>query len=178
MREFATEAFILGLRNFRENDRSVFLYTKDLGRVEVKVIGGRKILSKLSPHLDVLNLVNVRLIEKSKFTLADAITKNRFLAVREDFKKSSAALNLLFLTNFLAPVLMPDLPFWHHLSRAFKSGRIHIGSFLKLLGYDAASAYCESCRRKDVGYFNLEDQSFLCVRCSLKFPENKVIFLG
>lgn len=177
MKEYFTEAIVLGARPIREHDRMVDLYTKSLGKVSVKVHGGRKILSKLSPHLDVLNLVKARLIQKKQFTLADVITEDRFSLIRENSKRFSLGLNLLFLLKSVLPDHSPDLAFWHHLSRALKKGSINGEFFLKLLGYDPFLADCEVCREKDIRFFNLKNQSFFCLRCGLKFKEKEVIFL-
>ena len=168
MREYFTEGIVLGVRPYGEADRWVDLYTKDFGRIGVKMTGGRKLLSKLSPHLDVMNLVEARLVQKNQFTFADVITKNRFNLLRKNISQHSSALRLVFLLRSLVPESVQDLQFWHYLVRSFSWARINHGIFLKLLGYDPLLARCENCLTGGVSYFSPGDQSFLCKRCCLR----------
>ena len=78
MVEYLTQAIVLDSRPQKENDRTVDIYTKNFGRLRVRVIGGRRILSKLAPHLDIFNLVTVRLVEKNQITVTDVLTDERF----------------------------------------------------------------------------------------------------
>ena len=66
-------AIVLAVREHRESDRVVDLFTRDLGRIRARVPGGSKILSKFSAHLSVLNIVTVRLVQKHSFTVTDAV---------------------------------------------------------------------------------------------------------
>ena len=77
--EYCTEAIVLGRReNGPSYNRFVDLYTKELGLLEARVVGGRRITSKLSPHLDFGNLALLRLVSKNQFTVDDALTEERF----------------------------------------------------------------------------------------------------
>ncbi|MCP6720166.1 MAG: DNA repair protein RecO [Patescibacteria group bacterium] len=169
MKEYLTEAVVLNVKPYKETDRLVDLYTKDFGRVVAKVTGGRRATSKLSPHLDTMSLVETRLIQKNRFTVADVMVKERFRFLREDLRKNSSALKLMFLLRSLVPELTPDLQFWHHLIRSLKQGKVSTRTFLELLGYNPLLASCESCYAREISHFSLVDQSFLCRQCSLKF---------
>ncbi len=180
MREYFTEAIVLGARPYKEYDKLVDLYTKDFGRVTAKVTGGRRVTSKLSPHLDAVNLVDIRLIQKNRFIVADVMIKERFRFLREDVKKNSSVLKLMFLLKSLVPELAPDLQFWHYLIRSFKEAKFSTRFFLKLLGYNPLLASCGSCYVKEVSHFSLVDQSFLCQRCFSKFQPslNKLFYIN
>ena len=177
MKEYLTEAIVLGTRPTREQDLSVDLYTKDFGRLRAKAIGGRRPLSKFSPHLNALNLVTVRLVRKNAFTVTDVAARDPFRTLRQRPKFLAQALELVFLMKAVLPRENPDLNFWYFLGRTLKAGRIDIGRALKLLGYDMAQAQCEDCGAVPATHFFLGDQSFLCARCFIKFPKNEIISL-
>ena len=177
MKEYVTEALVLASRSQREQDKLVDLYTKDLGRLEARVIGGRKIISKLSPHLDVFNFVTIRLIQKNQFTVADVIAEERFRFLRGNFKKFAIALKLLFLVRAVIPPMVPDLQLWHSILRTLRGGYLDLGNFLKIMGYDPLLAVCQICRGGKAEYFHVPDQIFLCRQCGLKFASNELLFI-
>lgn len=61
MKSFNTLAIILGNKNFGENHKLIFLYSKDLGKIKAIAKGARKITSKFSGHLETLNIVEAQL---------------------------------------------------------------------------------------------------------------------
>ena len=65
MQEHFTEALVLDKEILGELDYRVFLYTQQLGKIAAKVRSGRRITSKLAPHLEPLNFIQARLIEKN-----------------------------------------------------------------------------------------------------------------
>lgn len=168
MREYYTLGIVLGSRPSDVSDRMVDLYTKDLGRLQAKVVAGRKLTSKLSPHLSPGNLVEVRLVEKVKFIVADAVIKERFI-------RSHEALEFLFLLRSLLPEFVPDLQIWHHLVRSLKERKVKNSVILKFLGYNPLLARCEFCSQKNVAYFSITNQVFLCRRCAASSPADVVL---
>ena len=177
MKEYLTEAFVLDVKPSREQDSTADLYTKELGRLKVRVVGGRKSLSKFSPHLSVPNLITARLVKKGGFTLADVMTNDNFRRLRERGSDFAKVLELVFLLRKLVPLASPDLHLWYALLRALREVRISYRTFLKILGYDASGARCELCRSKSVSYFSFRDQSFLCSGCHVKFPANELVYM-
>jgi DNA repair protein RecO len=178
MKEYLTDALVLGLRNYRENDKLVDLYSKDFGRLKMRVIGGRRILSKLSPHLDIFNLVTIRLVQKNRITLADVVTKNRFALWRGDLRKIALGLKLFFLVRSVVPEAIPDLSLWHHLLRDLKKGSIDFKGVLRLLGYDPRFAQCGNCFEKEIYSFDARNQIFLCQKCHFRFDNKNLIYLN
>lgn len=177
MKEYLTSAIVLNVRPHKEYDRRVELYTKDFGLLKAKVIGGRKILSKLSPHLDVGNLIKVRFVQKTQFTLVDALEENKFSSLKKDERKAVLFFRLLFLIRSLVPEAVPDSPFWYFFLRSLREGRIDFKTFLKLLGYNPALAECDNCRSKNPAYFQVLLQTFLCGNCSFRFPSVELLFI-
>jgi DNA repair protein RecO (recombination protein O) len=55
MRTYKTEGFVIKRRNFLEADRILTVFTKKHGKIEVKAPGVRKITSKRSGHVELLN---------------------------------------------------------------------------------------------------------------------------
>ena len=84
--------------HFTEADSLITFYTKDFGKVGAKAKGAKRIVSKLSAHLEPLNFVLVRLIEGRGFQIADALTINNQSILRRtptDLKK----IKCFFATN-------------------------------------------------------------------------------
>lgn len=79
MAEYFTEALVLDKQDLGELDARVFLFTEKLGKVRAKITSARKITSKLSSHLEPLNWIKVRLVErKNDFQVADALRIGKF----------------------------------------------------------------------------------------------------
>lgn len=176
MKEFFTEAIVLGAEAVNEQDRLIDFYTKDFGRLKAKAVSGRKILSKLSPHLEPLNFVFLRLIRKNGFIIADAVTADRLADLRSVPVKLAAALWLLAAMRQILFAAAPDRRLWFWLRRSLQSGRIDYRQFLKLAGFDPVLGRCENCGSARVGCFAFRDQSFLCSPCRSKFSVNEVIY--
>ncbi|MDI6734216.1 MAG: DNA repair protein RecO [Patescibacteria group bacterium] len=177
MKDYVTEAIVLGLRSYRETDRMVDFFTKDFGRITAKVAAGRKPLSKFSPHLDVLNLVTLRLVKKENFTVTDVLIKNRFPLLRKKLGSLSRALELAYIIKVFAPLQAVDLNLWHSLIRVFEKTFIDFGFFLKIFGYDPREARCAVCGNKEISSFFLGDHSYLCVNCRTKFPSSELLLI-
>ncbi len=165
MREHLTPAIVLGSKPVGEYDRLVDLYTKELGRLRARVIGGLKVASKLSPHLDVGNLVDVRLVYKNQFTVTDVLGRGRFQGV--GFWRA------IFFIKSLVPERNPDFRLWHEILGGLKASKVKTRNLLRILGYDPLLAECVGCGARQVAYFHTQDQSFLCSFCSQKFKINR-----
>ena len=174
MIEYLTEAVVLGVKPSRDYDRSVDLFTKEFGRLEARLVGGRKILSKLSPHLDIFSIATVRLIEKNRLIVTDALglpdSRKKGISPEEIFK-------IISLVRSLTPKAMPDIHLWHVLVDSLKSGKGDIRKFLKVFGYDSAHAECSNCGRTPVAAFRTQDQSFFCDSCVLKMKSDELKYL-
>jgi len=177
MKEYFTDAIVLNIKPIDENNNLVDFYTKELGRIKAKVVSGRKILSKLMPHLDVLNLVKLRLVEKKYFIVADVIAEDSFLELKSSPAKLVLALNLVYVLRNIFYETEPDIRLWHWLVRSFRLKRFNYREFLKIIGYDPLAAHCEICGSKEPRYFSIEDQSFVCYRCHTKFPSNTLLYI-
>lgn len=178
MKECIVHALVVGRRELGEQDRIVRLFTKELGAVEARVVGGRRILSKFAPHLDPGNLAIVRLVKKRSYTVTDALTLERFIKLRKNTREFGRALTLLSLIARIFPQEIPDLRLWHFVVRSFTTVHIQADTALKLLGYDPLHAACEICGRKHPAYFASAMQWFLCGTCRGKSKNIEVLYIG
>ncbi len=158
MREYFTEAIVLDKKNSGEFDARVFLYTKELGRVAAKITSARKIISKLNPHLEPLNIVDIRLVHKNSFQVIDALRKERLSL---DFLKIIKAVQELTMEN------EPDFPLWTILQTLRQKNYPNISVVLNNLGYSPELASCVICD-KNPSHFSFKELSFYCNGCAIQ----------
>jgi DNA repair protein RecO len=176
MVEYLTQAIVLNSRPQKENDRTVDIYTKNFGRLRVRVIGGRRILSKLAPHLDVFNIVTVRLVEKNQITVTDVLTDERFGKDRQNSRFYPSAFKIFSMVRALTPLAAPDLRLWHYLVKSLRDADGDVAALLKIFGYDPIHASCDSCGNHPVKFFRAKDQSFFCKNCGLKARADELTY--
>lgn len=104
MRTFISEAIIIKRRNFRDADRILTIYTKDHGKIAVKAAGVRRITSRRSSHIELLNHSTLTLYKGTGFpVLTEAQTINTFSNVKEDLVKIGFAYHICELIDGLCP---------------------------------------------------------------------------
>src|SRR3989344_6343947 len=71
---FKTEGVVLRKMPFGEADFLVRVFTRDFGKMDVLAKGARKTISKLNPHLDILNHIRLQFVKNGERmpTLTDA----------------------------------------------------------------------------------------------------------
>ncbi|OGY99392.1 MAG: hypothetical protein A2945_00865 [Candidatus Liptonbacteria bacterium RIFCSPLOWO2_01_FULL_52_25] len=194
MQEYVSEAVVLDKMPQGDLDNRFFLFTKRFGKLVAKAKSGRKITSKLSPHLEPGNVSFVRLIEKNGLQVGDALKTARIGAEPPQL----AALNAL-LSEF-----DPDERLW----RAITAGTWNWAHILKILGWDPAGASCWNMLRSEADdrakseevlkpagrmyeipsaagrmcdgaprAFHLTSQNFFCGSCSSKLDRKEVILI-
>ncbi|MFA6407603.1 MAG: recombination protein O N-terminal domain-containing protein [Candidatus Paceibacterota bacterium] len=177
MKELVSEAIVLGREPSRGSDRTVALLTKEVGYIHARAVGGLKILSKFAPHLDPGSLVEVRLAKKNGYTLTDVLTKDRFDVIRGDTQQLGKALRVLFFIQYFFPENVSDARLWGSLLGAFESGKIQISDFLIHAGYDIRHATCTMCGARKVDFITIDTHEFICLLCSTKLPENRIVLI-
>lgn len=180
MPEYFTEAIVLDKKESGDFDGLISLYTKDLGKVVARAKSVRKITSKLAGHLEPLNFVRVRLIEKNGFQVVDALAPKQKKVIKASIENFSKSLALLQFIKEVSYELQPDLYFWQEirkiLSNDFDEKNIY-RNLLKILGFNPKFADCNNCQAKPVNYFHKKDQIFFCEKCVGKIPKDEVIFI-
>ena len=160
MTEYLTQAVVLGLRPHKESDRVVDLYTRDFGRLESNVVGGRGFFQTL-PHLNLFNVIIVRLAEKNRAILTDALTDESFRKNRRDPKFYPSAFRIISLCG-LTPKGVPDLRLWHLIVKGLASADGDVKVF---------SRRSATIRRRRSAIFAREDLLFPCEKTSHFLPE-------
>lgn len=104
MRTYKTEGIIIKRRNFGEADRILTVFTKRLGKVRIKAVGVRRITSRRSPHIELLNLSILSLHKgKSLPILTEAQTIEDFSSIKENLIKVGFAYHICELIDGLCP---------------------------------------------------------------------------
>lgn len=153
--EQVTEAIVLDKEFTYDAHARVHLFTQSMGRVMVKVTSARKITSKLNAHLEPLNIITVRLVQKNHLPqVTDALRKN---------KLSFDALPALRIVKELAAEYEPDAALYTALIHP-RQGKEHTRGLLSILGYDPRYAACVGCGRPPT-HFSLSALSFVCEEC-------------
>ncbi len=177
MKEYVAQGIVLGRRPRGIADETIDLFTKELGRIEVRAVGSRQPRSKFSSHLDVLNCVHIRLAHKSAYTLTDALTSAR---VHGGTKKGIRLFTLLecaYALRHLLAFAMPDARVWYYLRDMIQKGGGTIRAFLVLLGYNPLHASCIHCKAKKVAWFDCANHNFVCATCATRISQNTLIYI-
>ncbi len=172
MKEYFTEAIVLDEENIGELDKFVYLYTEDLGLVRAKAKSVRRITSKLAGHLQPLNFVKIRLVEKNGLQVVDALTSDRA-------PKTETNLALLRFVKEMTFEFQKDRKIWLLLKKFLKSPAKNFSykPFLIAFGFSTQFARCTVCDSAAVRYFSKTEQLFLCERHGLKIPKDEVILI-
>jgi DNA repair protein RecO (recombination protein O) len=104
MRNFKTEGIIIKRRNIGESDKMLTVITKGNGKIQIKASGIRRIPSRRSAHVELLNHTELSLYKGAGFPiLTEATTIEPFSAIKDDLSKVSYAYHLCELVDALCP---------------------------------------------------------------------------
>jgi DNA repair protein RecO (recombination protein O) len=104
MRTYKIEGIVLKRRNLGEADRILTILSKESGKIAVKAPGVRRIPSRRSPHVELLNLSQFTLYGSSKTFMpivTEAQTLEDFSPIKSDLHKIGVALYICELINSL-----------------------------------------------------------------------------
>ncbi len=100
MRNTTTKCIILGHKNLTENDKLVFLYSEEFGKIKAIAKGARKITSKFTGHLETLNICNASIYFGPKRILITEISSDsNFRKKNEDLDHLKSALQIAEITD-------------------------------------------------------------------------------
>lgn len=165
LKEFFTEAIVLDREKLGEFDSRIFLYTKNLGKVVAKAQSARKITSKLSAHIEPLNLVSVRLVYGKNFQLVDALRTQK---LGNDFLK------ILRLVKEISADNEPDLELWQLLKEQYQNPQaasLISRQILKIAGFDPRFATCQNCQSDNPSHFLFSNAQYLCRHCFVGYND-------
>ncbi|MEK7517400.1 MAG: DNA repair protein RecO [Patescibacteria group bacterium] len=106
MRSYKTEGIILKRRNLGEADRILTVLSKNNGKIQIKAPGVRRITSRRSSHIELLNFSELTLYRTSSSflpTLTEAHTIEDFSIIKSNLEKIGYAYYICELTNGLCP---------------------------------------------------------------------------
>ncbi len=104
MRTYKTEGIVLKRRNLGEADRILTILSRESGKIIVKAPGVRRIPSRRSPHVELLNLSQFTLYKSSGTFMpivTEAQTLEDFSPIKSDLRKIGLALYICELINGL-----------------------------------------------------------------------------
>jgi DNA repair protein RecO (recombination protein O) len=104
MRSYKTEGIIVKRKDFREADRILTIFTRTHGKIIVRASGIRRIPSRRSPHVELLNYCSISLYQGRAFPiLVEAQTIESFAEIKQDLQKIGYAFHLCELIDGLCP---------------------------------------------------------------------------
>lgn len=166
MIEFFTSGIVLDKSTADEDDGFFVIFTEDLGKIYGQATSSRKIISKLSPHLEPASFSKLRLAQKapgSVFKIVDALVEIRQPKIK--------IIKMLHFVNQMTPTFQPDRSLFNFLKEKITSKRPNddwLKDVLKILGFDPYYATCDYCGCQEVAYFVNQDIIFLCRSCVQK----------
>ena len=104
MRAYKIEGIVLKRRNFGEADRILTVLSRESGKISIKAPGVRKIHSRRSSHVELLNHSQFTLYKSSKTFMpivTEAQTLEDFRGVKKNLKKIGYAYYICELINGL-----------------------------------------------------------------------------
>ncbi len=104
MRSYKTEAIVIKRRSVGEADRLLTLYTKHHGKITIRAKGVRRITSRRSPHIELINICMVTLYRgKSLPILIEAQAIEDFSEIKYSLEKVGFAYHMCELMDGLCP---------------------------------------------------------------------------
>jgi len=83
-----SRGIILKKIDFKEDDEMITIYSSDFGKIDVLSKGAKKIVAKLTPSLQIFNIVEFEFVNgKSLKTITSATVLNNFLESRDNLFK-------------------------------------------------------------------------------------------
>lgn len=104
MRHIKTEGIIIKRRNFNEADRIVTIMTQELGKLQVKATGVRRITSRRSSHIELLNVTSLSLYKGQHMpVLVEAQMVDNYQKIKDSLPKTGFAYHICELVDGLCP---------------------------------------------------------------------------
>lgn len=106
---YSQEGIILASDYFKDKDRILTVYAKDMGKIRAISRGSRKTTSKLAPHLGMLSYANLMLFDgKALVTITGASEIKSFRNLKNNCESALVALYLAELVNRSTFERLPD----------------------------------------------------------------------
>ena len=100
MRNFKVDGIVIKRNNYGEADRLLTLFTRQFGKMKVKASGVRKITSRRSSHIELLNYASLTLFQGRKYpVLTEVATIHSFDGVKNNLRKIGYSYHLCELID-------------------------------------------------------------------------------
>lgn len=152
---------ILSKKAFGEFNARVVLYTKELGKVSVRVQSVYKITSKLAGHTEPGMIIQARLVETKGFQLVDAFMMRSIIGSQMSVLEMKRQLEILHLIEAVSFEGHPDTHLWDLIEAPGLTGL----QVLKTLGFDPEHAKCFYCGADKPVHFILAESHYACENC-------------
>lgn len=103
MRSFSTEGIVIRRRDFQEADRILTVFTRYQGKINIIAKGVRRIKSRRSPHVELLNQSILNIHEGRLPILTEAETIYHYSLLKNDLKLTGYAFYVCELLDSLLP---------------------------------------------------------------------------
>lgn len=104
MRTYKTEGIIIKRRDVGEADRMITVFTRDHGKLSIKAKGIRRVPSRRSAHVELLNTTILTLYQASRYPiLTEATATDTCSDLKEDLQKIGFAYHICELVDGLCP---------------------------------------------------------------------------
>jgi hypothetical protein len=121
MRNIKTEGIIIKRKNLGEADRIVTIITPHEGKLTVKATGVRKITSRRSAHIELLNHASLSLYKgKGMHVLTEVKMIDDHSKIKSDFTKVGLAYHLCELVDGLCPENQENSNVYHLLKNTLR----------------------------------------------------------
>ncbi len=102
MRSFKLEGIVIKRKNIGEADRIITVFSKTYGKLQIKAKGVRKISSRRSGHIELLNH-GIFSLHKTKNMpiLTEAVSIENFSSLKKDLKRVGSAFHICELVDGL-----------------------------------------------------------------------------
>jgi len=192
MSTYKTKAIVLRENDYINADRLFYIYTQSQGKVTLMVKGGKKIQSKLTPHLQNFSVTNLLIVKGRTFDrLASSQILQNYQDIKNNFEKIAIAYNFLELVDKLTHVHHPDEKIFDLLVEYLEVlndnnldtiqlknlSNYFTVRFLGLLGYSLQLYNCLYCKKKiesNENYFYPKKGSIACSKC-LPIKSDRII---
>lgn len=119
MRAFKTEGIVIKRKNYGEADRILTVFTKNRGKISVMAKGVRKISSRRSSHIELLNLSIFNCHDSKMPILTEVETLNHYSGLKSDLTKAGYAFYVCELVDGLLAEHQENRAVFHLLQQIF-----------------------------------------------------------
>lgn len=165
--DIQTQGVVLSYEDYKEVDRIITVYTRDLGTLRVIARGVRKIQAKLAGHLELFNFTELQLVYKKNFLVISAININNFQAIKEDARKVMVAFAISELTKKATQEQHKDeriLALFINILRLLEQSKKDVAIFYYFFAFHFAA------------YLGYKPELNVCIECQKKLTPHGIFF--